>query len=98
MTIKHYAGYGRVSAKRIKDDATLHVRVSGNHEHGLYRDDLYDLYNWLVKRFDKTVPASFAEWYRAARSKYDQVVEIHDDYETAPDGKTEEVCDYRFFY
>lgn len=98
MTIKHYAGYGRVSAKRIKDDATLHVRVSGNHEHGLYRDDLYDLYHWLVKKFDKTVPASFAEWYRAARSKYDQVVEIHDDYETAPDGKTEEVCDYRFFY
>ena len=87
-----------MSAKRIKDDAALHVRVSGNHEQGLYRNDLYDLYNWLVKRFDKTVPASFAEWYRAARSKYDQVVEIHDDYETAPDGKTEEVCDYRFFY
>ena len=35
MTIKHYAGYGRVSAKRIKDDAALHVRVSGNHEQGL---------------------------------------------------------------
>lgn len=98
MTIKHYAGYGRVNAKRIKDDATLHVRVSGNHEQGLYRNDLYDLYNWLVKKFDKTVPASFAEWYRAARAKYDQVVEIHDGYETAPDGKTEEVCDYRFFY
>ena len=98
MTIKHYAGYGRVSAKRIKDDAVLHVRVSGNHEQGLYRNDLYDLYNWIVKKFDKTVPASFTEWYRAARSKYDQVVEIHDDYETAPDGKTEEVCDYRFFY
>ena len=97
MTIKHYAGYGRVSAKRIKDDAALHVRVSGNHEQGLYRDDLYDLYNWLVKKFDKTVP-DFTDWYRAARSKYDQVVEIHDDYETAPDGKTEEVCDYRFFY
>ena len=98
MIIKHFAGYGRVSAKRIKDDATLHVRVSGNHEQGLYRDDLYDLYNWLVKKFDKTVPASFEEWYRAARSKYDHVVEIHDGYETAPDGKTEEVCDYRFFY
>ena len=97
MIIKHYAGYGRVNAKRVKDDATLHVRVSGNHEQGLYRNDLYDLYNWLVKKFDKTVP-DFADWYRAARSKYDQVVEIHDGYETAPDGRTEEVCDYGFFY
>ena len=98
MTIKHFAGYGRVNAKRIKDDATLHIRVFGNHEQGLYRDDLYDLYNWLVKRFDKTVPASFADWYKAAKRKYDQVVEIHDDCETMPDGKMEEVCDYRFFY
>lgn len=55
--IKHFAGYGTVKAGVIKDGScTLHVRVEGDHEWGLKRDDLYDLYNWLVKRFDKSVP------------------------------------------
>lgn len=55
--IKHFAGYGCVKAGVVKDGScTLHVRVEGNHEWGLKRDDLYDLYDWLVKRFDKSVP------------------------------------------
>ncbi len=31
----------------------LTIRVSGNHEWGLVREDTYDLYNWLVSRFYK---------------------------------------------
>ena len=57
MKIKHWQGYGTVSATKVPDkNCTLHIRVVGNHECGLRRGDLYDLYNWLVKRFDKSVP------------------------------------------
>lgn len=61
MKIKHWQGYGTVSATRIKDkNCTLHIRLTGNHEWGLRRDDMYDLYNWLVKRFDKSVPLMYS--------------------------------------
>ena len=56
MRIKHWQGYGILEAKRIPDkDFDLVVTVSGNHERGLRRDDMYDLFNWLIKRFDKSV-------------------------------------------
>lgn len=64
MRIKHFAGYGCVEAKKTKlvkkPDGTkvLTITVTGNHERGLERDDKYDLFNWLVKRFDKTVKDS----------------------------------------
>lgn len=55
MKIKHWQGYGCVNAKKIsKDKNTLVVEVSGTHEYGLSRDDKYDVFNWLVKRFDKS--------------------------------------------
>ena len=72
--IKHFAGYGTVQAGVIKDGScTLHVRVEGNHERGLKRDDLYDLYNWFVKRFDKSVPdyESFYKRYPTVRFEWD---------------------------
>lgn len=54
MKIKHFAGYGSVNAKKISSSPTcLKVRVWGNHEYGLERKDNYDVFNWLVKRFDK---------------------------------------------
>lgn len=54
MKIKHFAGYGTVNATKIKDtNHTLHIRVEGDHECGVKRNDLYDVFNWLVKRFDK---------------------------------------------
>lgn len=87
MRIKHWQGYGTVNAVRVKDkQCTLHIRVSGNHEWGLERDDVYDLYNWLVKRFDKSVP-DYLQWYRTA------IVSVNDRYENG-----EEVCDYMFTY
>lgn len=59
MRIKHWQGYGLVNAVKVKDDScTLHVKVTGDHEQGLEREDAYDLYNWLVKKFDKSVPSS----------------------------------------
>ncbi len=62
MRIKHWQGYGTVDAKKITGDGTtLHIKVSGNHEWGLRRDDLYDLFNWLVKRFDKA-ETDFQDW------------------------------------
>ncbi len=58
MKIKHWQGYGTVDAKKISRTVengmvTLIVKVTGDHEWGLVRDDEYDLINWLVKRFDK---------------------------------------------
>lgn len=61
MRIKHWAGYGSVNAKAIKrtlntqtNTKTIIIEVSGDHERGLKRYDEYDVYNWLLKRFDKT--------------------------------------------
>lgn len=56
MKIKHWQGYGTVNAKKISDkNNRLVIEVSGNHEWGLYRNDDYDIYNWLVKRFNKNI-------------------------------------------
>ena len=59
MKIKHWQGYGCVNAKKIKKSTkrgmtTLVVEVTGNHEWGLRRDDMYDLKRWLVDRFDRS--------------------------------------------
>ena len=71
MKIKHFAGYGTVDAvkvsRKVKDGlVTLVVKVSGDHEWGLYRpyDDVVD---WLVKRFDK-------KWYESKRPGYERHV------------------------
>ena len=63
MKIKHWQGYGSVNAKVVKKTAstskgvkTITIEVVGNHEYGLNRSrDKYDIYNWLLKRFDKNV-------------------------------------------
>lgn len=67
MRIKHWQGYGSVNAQALKKTAdtqkgikTITIEVVGNHEYGLDRsNDEYDIYNWLLKRFDKS-----AEDYR----------------------------------
>ena len=58
MKIKHWQGYGIVDAKKISKRSEggytfLVIKVTGDHEWGLVRDDEYDLKNWLVKKFDK---------------------------------------------
>ena len=86
--IKHWQGYGTVGVEKVKDSTcTLHIRVVGNHEYGIHRDDIYDLYNWLVKRYDKSIPDA-TTWYRMCPQ-----VEIIDGYENGV-----ETCDYKFTY
>lgn len=90
MRVKHWAGYGCVNMKKIKDKYhTLHVRVSGNHECGLERNDLYDAYNWLVKRFDKSVP-EYLEWRRSV-IRFNCIPGWDEE-------RKEETCDYVFVY
>lgn len=59
MRIKHWQGYGCVNASKVsmttKDNIrTLVIKVTGNHEYGLARNDTYDVSRWLIKRFDKS--------------------------------------------
>ena len=62
MKLKHWQGYGSVNATKKSSNIdkatnikTLIIEVIGNHECGIVRNDKYDLYNWLIKRFDKTI-------------------------------------------
>lgn len=95
MKIKHWAGYGCVNARRINDGkAKLHVRVEGLHEMGLERGtwDTSLLYNWLVKRFDKTVP-EYLEWVRSR-----PIIDTETDFRNDPKLGYVEICDYYFTY
>ena len=95
MKIKHFAGYGTVNAEKIKMERAgngctfLHIRVTGNHEQGLRRSDEHDLYNWLVKRFDKSLK-DFVDFHK----RY-PVIQIKSGYNA--DTK-QEFCDYIFAY
>lgn len=90
MKIKHWQGYGCVNATKVKmttkdNIRNLIIRVSGNHECGLVRDDKYDVANWLIKRFDK----SFDD-YRDIIS-----MDIKEDWD---DLKHEDSCVYNITY
>ena len=90
MKIKHWQGYGTVEAIKVKDSSCdLHVKVTGNHEYGLERNDTYDAFSWLVKRFKKNIGDD------------DRVIKnmrLVSGYEKK-DGLSVETCDYYFdFY
>lgn len=63
MKIKHWQGYGNLEAKKLLvvrdkmgETKTIKIEVIGNHEYGLNRsNDKYDVFNWLLKRFDRSV-------------------------------------------
>ena len=98
MKIKHFAGYGSVEAFKIyKKSVTdkfgekktqLAVKVKGNHEWGLERDDTYTLYHWLIKRFDKSV----GDYYRL------NIEYTKNDYYVEENNLDVECCDYVFTY
>ena len=100
MKLKHWQGYGCVDATKVKDNScTLHICVKGDHEYGLVRDDLYDLYHWLIQRFDKSLKdVSEIDWERHTKRMTEYGFE---DYE-APRYKIEYVSfnevHYRFWY
>lgn len=90
MKIKHWQGYGTVNAKKISKTVEngktiLVVKVSGNHEWGLVREDLYDLKWWLIDRFDKAAKDI---------SPYEYNFSFIDDYGQ----NDEEYCIYTFEY
>lgn len=92
MRIKHWQGYGTVNARKINDGScTLHVQVVGNHEWGLVRRDTYDLFNWLVKRFDKS-QTDYISW----NNKLENV--RFEEGETVVNGIDTDTCDYYFSY
>ena len=94
MKIKHFAGYGSVLARKCKDStrSMLHIYVEGNHERGIIREDEYDLYNWLVRRFDKNVPP-YIEWIRS-----DPLVDVRPSCRIDPQLGIVDTCDYYFHY
>ena len=58
MRVKHWQGYGCVNMKKLKtsingNKKTIVVEVVGNHEYGLERNDKYDVFYWICKRFAK---------------------------------------------
>ena len=100
MKIKHFTGYGSVNAVKVSkknvtdtfgnEKVELVVRVSGNHEWGLERNDAYDLYNWLIKRFDKSI----GDFYDI----YGGLSYTMNDYYIKENGLDVECCDYKFTY
>lgn len=92
--VKHFAGYGTVKMGRIKDGAArLHVRVQGNHERGLSSPymDAYDVFEWIVSRFDKSIPDAVA--FR----RLDPSWRTEEGY-TREDGLDVDTCDYYINY
>lgn len=97
MKLKHWAGYGNVTAKKVADKRNdLHIVVTGNHERGLRRDDMYDLFNWLIKRFDKSVKdMGWLEFYHA---KHPDVLIMEFEFVDPETGLDTDGCEYIFKY
>lgn len=94
MRIKHWQGYGTVTAKKVRKtvrcgETTLVIKVSGNHEWGLVRNDAYDLKRWLIDRFDKSAKDI---------NPYAMEYTYEDGYDTDDNGCDEEYCIYTFRY
>lgn len=67
------------------------IRVQGNHEYGLERDDKYDVYNWLLKRFCRNLP----EFNEIKCFEF----KMNDFYQRNTEKNIEEeVCDYSIVY
>ena len=54
MKIKHFAGYGSVTAKvESRSSNTIVIHVWGSHERGVLLEDADDVFNWLCRKLDK---------------------------------------------
>ena len=97
MRVKHFAGYGSVEVKKVyktpitndygEKKTKLVLRVKGNHEWGLVRDDIYDVRLWLFDKFEKNFDGD----------DYDIDMEIDSDH-IKEDGVDVEVATYTFVY
>ena len=95
--IKNFCGYGVVTATKI-DDATcdLHIKVVGNHEWGVYREnDTLTIERWLVRRFDENAEIDRFMEYDAIPStidNHDKHVKGEDEFDYV------DACDYLIYY
>ena len=97
MRIKHFAGYGSVEVKKIskkyyvneygENKTRLVLRVKGNHEWGLVRNDIFDVKKWLFDKFEKNF----------TKKEYDIDMDIKSDY-VNENGHNVEVATYIFVY
>ena len=104
MKIKHWQGYGSVIARKISEKkVTINeygapekatqvvIHVQGNHEYGIERDDDYDVYNWLLKRFCKVIPEyNEMKYFQVSTNSYYKRNE--------KENIDEENCDYTITY
>lgn len=98
MRIKHWQGYGSIKANKIGDrpipgtrERLLIVKLQGNHECGLVRDNIYDVHRWLLndgKRF--VSPKGAMPSYRNIKGL--EIEELYDAEEN------EDVAMYRISY
>ena len=105
MKIKHFAGYGTVNAKKVLDlkytnkrfscyenPRIVNIVVSGDHECGLVRKDVYDVCEWLLKKLVKD--------FKDGSHDYRSILEM----DVAPylelnsEGEYEEKCLYKVVY
>ena len=97
MRVKHFMGYGSVEVKKVSKKPIINgygenktkmvLRVKGNHECGLVREDIYDVKNWIFDKFEKNF----------TKSEYDIYMDIKSDYITE-NGTEVEIADYTFVY
>ena len=97
MRVKHFMGYGSVEVKKVsktsivngygENKTKLVLRVKGNHECGLVRNDIYDVRSWIFNKFEKNFKGD----------DYDIDMDIKDDY-IKENGLDVEVAIYTFVY
>lgn len=105
MKIKHFAGYGTVNAKKVLDlkytdkryshyenPRIVNIVVSGDHERGLVREDVYDVCEWLLKKLVKD--------FKDGSHDYRSIIEmdVAPYLELSSEGEYEEKCLYKVVY
>lgn len=92
MKVKHWQGYGIVNMKKISQNTkngikTIVVQVSGNHEWGLKRNDIYDIHKWICSKLAKDC------------KEYCDIVNLQiNDYYKRINDLDVEFCDYTISY
>jgi hypothetical protein len=97
MRVKHFSGYGSVEVKKLskvtfknslgETKTKMVLRVKGNHEWGLVRDDIYDVKRWIFDKFEKNFKG---EYYNIEMSVEDTYIKEN--------GLDVEVATYTFIY
>ena len=80
MRVKHFAGYGSVEVKKVSKKPIINgygekktemvLRVKGNHECGIVRNDIYDVKRWIFDKFEKNFKGNDYDIYMDIKSDY----------------------------